>query len=157
MRFPQISTKSLTGVEYQLPDQLPAQRTAVILAFYQRHQSDVDQWISALVAAGIPATVSGLSAEADAAVIEVPVLKRRWGPVRPLIDGGMASGIGDPDINARTWTSYTDVQQVLDALSLIGDETIIVVVAERDGTILTAHRDQPTPDSIADVLAALSQ
>ncbi len=157
MRFPKISTKSLTGVEYQLPDQLPARRTAVILAFYQRHQSDVDQWISALVAAGIPPTVSGLSADAETAVIEVPVLTRRWGPVRPLIDGGMASGIGNPDINARTWTSYTDVQQVLDALSLTGDETIIIVVAERDGTILTFHRDQPTPDNVADVLTNLSR
>lgn len=156
MRFPYIDTKSLSGVEYQLPEELPARRTAVILAFQQRHQSDVDLWIAALENEGIPATLTGAANDTETAIIEVPVLKRRWGPVRSLIDGGMASGIGVPEINARTWTCYTDVQQVLRELDLEGDDTIVVAAVERDGTVLALCRDRPTPYTVADIVTALS-
>jgi len=40
------------------------------------------------------------------AVVEVPFLSSRWTPLRRAIDGGMARGIADPDVLARTITAY---------------------------------------------------
>lgn len=157
MRFPHLAARSLSGVEYRLPEQLPARRTAVIAAFQQRHQRDVDQWIDALVAEGIPASIRGLGVEAPSAVIEVPMLRRRWMPARQFIDGGMASGIGDPDINARTWTCYTDVDAFLRAMQQPEEsDTVLASVVQRDGEVLAWARDAPVPASLATIAAALA-
>lgn len=155
MNFPPLQVRSLAGQQFQLPQDLPAARTAVIVAFYQRHQADVDAWITPLVEAGVSATPRGLPQGAERAVVEIPMLKRRWAPARGFIDGGMASGIGDPDINARTWTVYTDVDQFLGLIGVTGDSSIVVLVVERDGTITEMQRGRPDPDKLARVTAAL--
>ena len=155
MNFPPLTAQSLAGQTYSLPGQLPAARTAVIVAFYQRHQQDVDAWIEPLVDSGIPATPRGLPDDAPQALIEIPMLKRRWAPVRGFIDGGMATGIGDADINARTWTCYTGVGGFLKSLGLVGDDTIVVLVVERDGSILDLERDRPDSKSLSRIVRAL--
>lgn len=151
--FPTVQARALSGPVFQLPEQLPASQTVVIAAFRQWHQSIVDEWIVALVQHGIPATPRGLTDPATA-VIEVPVLKRRWSPARAVIDGGMASGIADADVNARTWTAYTDVAAFLRAFGETDESTVLVAVVDRSGDVATWVRGPLTDDSLQAVLRA---
>jgi hypothetical protein len=106
LTFAPLRTRALDGTPRDLPGDLPAERTLVVLAYRQRHQRDVDAWIALAVAHGVPATPRGADGPLRSAVVEVPFLSARWLPARRLIDGGMAQGIGDPDVLARTLTAY---------------------------------------------------
>ena len=101
-----LRTRALDGTRRDLPQDLPAERTLVLLAYRQRHQQDVDAWITLAVAGGVPPTPRGRPEPMATAVVEVPFLSARWRPVRRMIDGGMAQGIADPDVLARTLTAY---------------------------------------------------
>ena len=106
LRLAALRTRALDGTLRRLPGELPAERTLVLLAYRQRHQRDVDAWIARAVAMGVPSTPRGHVGPMRIAVVEVPFLSARWLPVRRLIDGGMAQGIADPDVLARTLTAY---------------------------------------------------
>lgn len=105
-RFAPLRTRALDGTARRLPDELPAERTLVVIAYRQRHQRDVDAWIDLVVGMGVPPSPRGRNEPMATAVVEVPFLRARWLPVRRLIDGGMAQGIADPDVLARTLTAY---------------------------------------------------
>lgn len=106
LRLAPLRTRALDGTWRDLPGDLPAERTLVLLAYRQRHQRDVDAWIALAVAHGVPPTSRGVTGPMASAVVEVPFLSARWLPARRLIDGGMAQGIADPDVLARTLTAY---------------------------------------------------
>jgi hypothetical protein len=106
LRLAPLRTRALDGTRRDLPGELPAERTLVLLAYRQRHQRDVDAWIALAVARGVPPTPRGATGPLRTAVVEVPFLSARWLPARRLIDGGMAQGIADPDVLARTLTAY---------------------------------------------------
>ena len=106
LRLAPLRTRALDGTRRMLPRDLPAERTLVLIAYRQRHQRDVDAWIALAVAHGVPPTPRGAQGPMRTAVIEVPFLSGRWLPARRLIDGGMATGIADPDVLARTLTAY---------------------------------------------------
>jgi len=88
LRFAPVGTRALDGTEYRLPQDLPALRTLVVIAYRQRHQRDVDAWIALAVASGVPPTPRGRDLPLPSAVIEVPFLSgsvasrapvhRRW-------------------------------------------------------------------------------
>jgi hypothetical protein len=106
LHFARLRTRALDGTRRDLPQDLPAERTLVLLAYRQRHQRDVDAWIALAVANGVPPTPRGATGPMATAVVEVPFLSARWTPLRRMIDGGMARGIADPDVLARTLTAY---------------------------------------------------
>lgn len=137
--FPLVDARTLQGADKRLPADLPAARTLVVLAFHQRHQANVDAWIDRAAAAGLATdlTQPGDSVPATA-VIEVPCISRRWGPVRRFIDGGMTAGIRVPTVLARTWTTYTDVGRVQAALGIPNSDLVWAGVVSRDGDVL-AH------------------
>lgn len=155
LQFPVLTARALSGHEFELPADLPADRTVVIAAFRQWHQRLVDDWIGALVDQGVPGTPRGSETLATG-LIELPVLKRRWGPARAFIDGGMAAGIADDDVNARTWTTYTDVAGFLRALGESGEQTVLVAVADRSGAVSTVVRGPVNEASLETVMAAIA-
>jgi len=161
-----LRTRALDGTVRRLPADLPAQRTLVLLAYRQRHQRDVDAWIARAVAAGVPATPRGAAEPLPAAVVEVPFLSARWRPARRLIDGGMARGIADPDVLARTLTAYGLPARHRRACGLAGPSApgadgteVEALVVTRTGTVL-AHRTGPpsasAPSDVAALLATLT-
>jgi len=174
LRFAPLRTRALDGTGRQLPGDLPADRTLVLLAYRQRHQRDVDAWIAQAVARGVPATPRGATGPLRTAVIEVPFLSGLWLPARRFIDGGMAQGIADPDVLARTLTAYGAPAQHRRACGLAGGrgperedgaggaggagEVVEAMVVERDGTVL-AHLSGPPSMSesgaVDDLLDAL--
>lgn len=155
MRFPRVTGRTLLGAEVELPRDLPAERTLTLLAFQQRHQACVDRWIGQAVAAGVPPTPRGATGGLAVAVVEVPVLSTRWRVARRFIDGGMATGIGDPDVLARTITVYTDVGAVQRPLDIPGSDEVHALVVTRDGAVLAHESGEPTPTRWYSVGAAL--
>ncbi|HYO41639.1 MAG TPA: hypothetical protein VES19_00440 [Candidatus Limnocylindrales bacterium] len=154
-RFPAVTGRSLLGAELVLPRDFPAERTLVVVAFRQWHQARVDRWIARAVADGVPPTPRGLTGAVPTAVVELPVLATRWRPVRRFIDGGMTSGIGDPDVLARTITIYTDVGGFQRSLGVRGGEEVHALVVTRDGTILARGAGDPVDREWDGILAAL--
>lgn len=154
-RFPAVSGRSLLGADVALPANFPADRTLAVLAFQQWHQTRVDRWIARAVEAGVPPTTRGLAGEVQVAVVELPVLSARWRPVRRFIDGGMTSGIGDPDVLARTITVYTDVATFQRALEIPNSDEVHALVVTREGLVLARAQGDPDDESWQPVADAL--
>jgi hypothetical protein len=152
--FPEVRGRSLLGLEFALPRDLPGERTLVVLAFQQWQQARVDRWIARSVAAGLPPTTRGSSGRVPLAVVELPVLSSRWRPVRRVIDGGMTAGIGDPDVLARTITVYTGVRAFQAALEIPGSDDVHALVVRPDGAVLAHARGEPD-EGWASIAAAL--
>ena len=151
-RFARLRTRALDGRDRLLPAELPAERTLVLIAYRQRHQRDVDAWIALAVGLGVPATPRGAREPMATAVVEVPFLRARWLPARPFIDGGMARGIADPDVLARTLTAYGAPGRHLRALGLDVARTSIrrreveALVVSRDGRVHWRTAGPPRTD-----------
>jgi hypothetical protein len=150
--FPEIEARTLTGEDRMLPADLPAKQTVVIAAFLQPQQELVDRWIDSLVEQGIPATPLGLEPSSDAALIELPVLPKRYRMIRGWIDGGMKRGIKLEPILARTWTAYTDVEKFREALN-IPTPRVEVMVVTRLGEVIDRASGEPSEISVARIAA----
>ena len=157
MRFPDLDTRTLQGVDKHLPTDLPADRTLLVLAFQQRHQRDVDAWMAVAERHGWLTDLAQPQPTRPAyATIEVPCISRRWGPARRFIDGGMTAGIRVPTILARTWTAYTDVGRVQRALGIADSEQIWVAALAADGSVLAETLGPPTDESAELIAAAMT-
>ncbi|HYN48148.1 MAG TPA: hypothetical protein VER83_04730 [Candidatus Nanopelagicales bacterium] len=154
-RFPAVVGHSLLGLRVLLPGGFPGERTLAVVAFQQRQQEAVDRWIARAVAAGVPATTRGVTGLLPVAVVELPVLSTLWRPVRRFIDGGMAAGIGDPDVLARTITVYTDVAAFQRSLAIPDGGDVQALVVARDGAILARGHGEPDGVSWAAIAGAL--
>ena len=153
--FPAVDGRTLLGADVALPADFPADRTLAVVAFKQRQQPLVDRWIERAVCAGVPPTPRGATGSIPVAVVEIPLLSTRWELVRRFIDGGMTSGIGDPDVLARTITVYTDVAAFQRALAIPSSDLVHALVVDRDGTILARGCGDPDDTSWAAIAAGL--
>jgi hypothetical protein len=91
------------------------------------------------------------------AVVEIPALSTGWRPVRRFIDGGMTTGIGDPDVLARTITVYTDVGALCRSLAIPSSEDVWAFVVTRDGAVLARGHGDPEDATWTTVGGALLQ
>ena len=67
---------------------------------------------------------------------EVPILGRRWAPMRPLIDGGMAAAVREEKARRRTMTVYGNVGKIAEALGISDRSTVSIFLVSRDGHIV---------------------
>jgi hypothetical protein len=155
VRLASATGRALDGTTYRLPQDLPAERTLVVLAFRQRQQACVDRWIEFAEELGAAPTPLGASLPLPAAVVEIPVLGRRYRPARQLIDGGMARGIGDPRVLARTITVYTDPGGFRRRCGLRGGDEVRAMVVDRGGAVSFHATGEPRPEHREDLAAAL--
>ena len=110
MRFPTVKARNLEGRVTRVPDDLPVGSRVLLIAFQRWHQPFVDGWKTFLDHA--EERFEGLS------VWELPVLSRAYAPARPLIDGGMRSGVREPEARRSILTVYTDVRGFQRALEI---------------------------------------
>lgn len=144
-RFPETEVRSLEGERLVIPRELEGRRNLLAVAFHRQQQRDVDSWAE---------DFSRLeSINQDLVAYEVPVISRRWGPLRGFIDCGMTAAIPDASTRAHTLTAYTSVSRVLEGLGLEGTSEIAVVVSDREGRISWMHSG-PRTDAAAESLEA---
>ncbi|MEZ5144619.1 MAG: hypothetical protein R2726_19205 [Acidimicrobiales bacterium] len=125
--FPRVPARDLFGEEHELPGDLDGDRAIVVVAFHRRHQRDVDSWV--------PWLEERMAADAGLRFYEVPAIADRWSPVRPLIDGGMARGIGDPVVCRRTLTVYGDIRRLTDPLAIDDRGTVHLFLLDGEGLV----------------------
>lgn len=125
--FPQLEGRDLERRAVSLPEGFSGERNVVIVAFRREHQTLVDSWVPWLEA----------RAEVDTGLrfYEMPTIGTQWSPARRMIDGGMASAIGDPVVLQRTITVYTDVRRVTDGLGIDRTDTVWLFLVDATGTI----------------------
>lgn len=110
-----------------LPDAFEGERNVVLVAFLRRHQPLVDSWV--------PWLEDEARRDPGLRFYELPTIARRWAPLRPFIDGGMASAIGDPAVLQRTVTVYGDLGRVTGPLGITDRSTIALFLVEPPGWV----------------------
>jgi hypothetical protein len=125
--FPRLTARDLDGHEVMLPAGLPGEWNVVIVAFRRQQQELVDSWVPWLEerAAEMPCL----------RFVELPAIGLQWQPARPVIDGGMAAAIRDPQTRRRTLTVYTDVRRVTAPLGIADRSTIWLFLVDRAGRV----------------------
>ena len=126
-RFPQLEGRDLQRRAVSLPDDFEGERNVVIVAFRREHQALVDSWLPWLEA----------RAEDDPGLrfYEIPTIGTLWSPARLVIDGGMATAIGDPVVLRRTITVYTDRRRVTDGLGIDRTDTVWLFLVDATGAV----------------------
>ena len=125
--FPALNARDLMGERRHLPEAFEGRRNVVFIAFRREQQADIDSWAPWLSVVATPAGI---------AHYEVPVIGRRWAPLRPMIDGGMAVAIRDPEVLRRTLTVYDDVSRVTAPLGITDRQTVYAFLVSRGGLVL---------------------
>jgi hypothetical protein len=155
VRLAPAEGRALNGSERRLPAGLPAERTLVVVAFRQRQQADVDRWIDLAVSLGVPGSPASAPEPRATAVVEVPVLGRRYLPARRLIDGGMATSIRDPAVLARTITVYTDPAAYRRSCGITTADQVTAMLVDREGTASFHAVGPPTTRHTDELATAL--
>lgn len=137
-RFPEIEGTSLSLVEHHLPGTLEGRVNLLLVAFRPWQQRDVDTWVPA--AAALADEYEGFRA------YELPVISKVYRPVSGFIDGGMRSGIADPDVRDSTITIYLGRKRFLQALNIDSVGEIVPMLVRPDGEILWRSKGRMTVD-----------
>lgn len=125
--FPVVPARDLEKNDVMLPAAFAGECNVVLVAFQRQHQSLVDSWVPWLEKLAL--------ADSRMRFYEVPTIGRLWAPVRNMIDGGMASAIGDPVILRRTFTVYGDVRRLTEPLHINDRDTITVLLVNKRGGV----------------------
>ena len=121
--FPTLSGKNLNGKEFNLPRDLPAEKTLVLIAFEQEQQFVLDSWAKGLDLPNSPIPW-----------IEVPVISTPYVIGSFIIDFGMRRGITSPKIRDRVITLYTDREAFAKSMGFKYDkQEAYVAVVDRSG------------------------
>jgi hypothetical protein len=128
MHFPQVSGSNLEGRRYRLPRDLEGDLNLLFIPFQRWHQDWVDTWVP--FARELQAKTPGLR------YYELPTLPRMNPFYRMSLDMGMKMGIPDKAAREATITLYLDKDAYRQALGIPNEETIVVMLVDREGTIL---------------------
>ena len=136
--FPRITAENLNRVEMTLPDDLAGSPALILIAYKQKQQTNVNTWLDRMDE--IESAIPGVQ------IIETPTISSgKWGWMAGFIDGGMRSGIPDPEARARTITLYTDVSLFNQALNIESTDTIYAVLLDEEGEVLDMAEGDYTP------------
>lgn len=142
--FPRITAENLNREEVTLPDDLEGRPALILIAYKQKQQTNVNTWLDRMDE--IEAAIPGVQ------IIETPTISSgKWGWMAGFIDGGMRSGIPDPEARARTITLYTDVSLFNQALNIESVDTIYGVLLDEEGEVVDMVEGDYTPAKL-DVL-----
>src|SRR5664280_59749 len=102
-------------------------------------------------------TTGSRIADAGLRFYELATIGRLWAPVRPFIDGGMASAIREPVVLQRTLTIYGDVHKVTRPLGIEDRSAITVLLVDGGGAVrwsATGGYDPEVARELGNALAA---
>jgi hypothetical protein len=147
-RFPSVKGSNLAGEEFVLPEEIEAEYAIFMIAFQQYHQIDVNTWI--------PVVRELSQGNEKLAYYELPTISRLNPAARSFIDGGMRSGIPDPEARATTITLYLDKASFRKVLNIPNEEAIVILLVDREGEIYWRSTGPTSPTSIEDLRATIS-
>lgn len=143
--LPTLRTEDLNGRELSLPQDLPAERTLLLVAFEREQQADIETW------------VSGMTLDkADFAWLITPVIQEPGRLMRTMIDTGMRAGIRDKAARAQVVTLYTNRETWLSSMGLSDVKTIYALVVDRRGRVLAQSAGKYNDAGAQELRAALN-
>jgi hypothetical protein len=128
MRFPEVSGSNLLRRKLILPDDLQGELNILFVAFHRWHQGLVDGWLP--LARQLEQTFPGVQ------YYETPVIQKMNFVYQTFINEGMRVGIPDPTSREKTITLYLEKGAFRRALDIPNEETIRVLVLDRQGNVL---------------------
>jgi hypothetical protein len=146
--FPTITAENLNKEKVTLPDDLAGKPALVLVAYQRQQQSNVDTWLGQMDA--IEAAIPGVR------IIETPTISSmKWGWFAGFIDGGMRSGIPDPEARARTITLYTDVGKFNRAVGIESTKTIYALLLDEQGRVVEMVEGDYSDAKLAQLIDAM--
>jgi hypothetical protein len=128
MKFPEVIGANLLRQKISLPDDLQGELNILFIAFQQWHQAWVDSWVP--TARQLEQAFPGVQ------FYELPVIWKMNRFSQTFINEGMRAGIPNQTTRQKTITLYTDKGAFRQALDLPNEETIYVLVVDRQGSVL---------------------
>lgn len=144
--FPRVDTVDLNGREVSFPDQLPADPTLVLVAFKQKQQDNLNEWINGM----------NLAAADAPAWVELPVVPNYGALWRGFVNGGMRSGITKTDDRARVFTIFVDPERFRSFFDMPTENDVYLMVVEQDGTVRETVRGDYSQQKADLIRAALN-
>jgi hypothetical protein len=128
VRFPEISGSNLLRQKVNLPADLQGEVNIVFIAFQQWQQAWVDSWVP--LARKLEETFPSVK------FYELPVIQKMNLISQTFINEGMRAGIPNPVTREKTITLYIDKGAFRRGLDIPSEETIWVLVVDRQGNVL---------------------
>jgi hypothetical protein len=147
MRFPTVTGSNLLRRKVTLPDDLGGELNLLFIAFQQWHQAWVDTWTPA--GRSLEAAFPGLR------FYELPVIQSMNRFSQTFINEGMRAGIPNPGTREKTITLYLDKKAFRQALELPGEDTIWVLLVDRQGNVLWREQGAYSPEKGSALLQAV--
>ena len=146
--FPTVTGRNLEKRRVNLPGDLMGDLNIVILGFQRTQQSAIDTWIPAV--RDLCATSYALR------YYEIPVLPKMTKQAEEFINIGMYRGISEKSDRERTITLYLDKQPFEDTLHIPNEDTIHILLMDRQGRIVWRAEGKHTAEK-ATALAHAAQ
>jgi hypothetical protein len=128
IRFPTVTSDNLEKRTFTLPRDFGGEKNVVFIAFLRQQQKDVDTWV--------PFVKPLVARTPKAEFYEIPTIKKMIAPMRWMINSGMRGGIDDKGAREHTITLYIDKEPFKRALAITDENTIYVMVVDREGRVL---------------------
>jgi hypothetical protein len=148
-RMPTIQAESLAERALTLPQDLPGERTLVLIAFERFQQKNIDTWID-----GMQLKSSTMS------WIETPIIDPQNMFVRAMINGGMRRGIPDPIAREKTITLFTNRIEFSKAMGFSAWEKpgtmVYAAVVDRAGRVLALSEGDYAVEKAKVILDAMN-
>ncbi len=149
MRFPAVSGASLSRKTVSFPEDLEGELNVLIIAFQRWQQGLIDSWVPLLEQ--MERNIPGMR------YYELPVIQRLDPISRTFINEGMRAGIPDPEARERTVTLYLDRSSFRSALGLPDEDTIYVLLVDRQGQVLWRTEGALTHEKRESLLTTVQQ
>lgn len=149
MTFPTVNGSNLLRQKLTLPQDLQGELNLVFIPFQQWQQSEVDSWVT--LAGQLEETYKGLY------YYELPTIQSKGVLYRTFINEGMRAGIPNPKSRERTITLYLDKVDFRNALNLLDEAHIYILLIDRQGNEFFRARGPYSPESEAALRQALEQ
>jgi hypothetical protein len=145
--FPVTEGVNLQRQRVLLPSGLQGDLNILIIAFQRWQQATIDSWVPFVEE--LEQTHSGMRYH------ELPTLERLDSLSRTLINEGMRAGIPDARSRQRTITLYVDRAAFRSALDLPDENTIYVLLVNRQGRVVWRAEGTLTGDKSQSLLGAI--
>lgn len=149
MTFPTVNGSNLLRQKLTLPQDLQGELNLVFIPFQQWQQSEVDSWVT--LAGQLDETYKGLY------YYELPTIQSKGVLYRTFINEGMRAGIPNPKSRERTITLYLDKVDFRNALNLLDEAHIYILLIDRQGNEFFRARGPYSQESEAALRQTLGQ
>jgi hypothetical protein len=143
--FPALSGENLNGKKFNLPQDFPADKTLLLIAFEREQQVVLDSWSQGL---DLP--------NSQIPWVELPVIPTPYILGSFIIDSGMRRGIPNPKIRDKVITLYTDREAFAKSMGFDFDpQGAYVAVVDRSGKNLGIIKGAFSEEKAKTVLSLL--